>query len=96
MAEFKLTLRARRDLEGIAIYTAHNFGEAQSFRYRDELLSAFNLLAEFPFLGRDFGHVKRGLRRHEHASHTIFYRPTKDGVLIQRILGANQDPVRHL
>lgn len=47
-------------------------------------------------MGRDYSHVKEGYRRHEHERHSLYYKRTKTGVLITRILGPGQDPIRNL
>lgn len=47
-------------------------------------------------MGRDYSHVKEEYRRHENERHSIYYKRTKTGVLITRILGPGQDPIRNL
>jgi toxin ParE1/3/4 len=80
----------------IAQYTLTQFGAEQSRRYRDGLLATLDALADHPLMGSDQGHVRPNLRRHVYQSHTIYYRQPADGVVIQRILGPGQDPLRQL
>lgn len=56
----------------------------------------FQMLAEFPDLGRDAGRIRPGYRKIETASHSVFYRKTQDGVLIVRILHQSMDFGSHL
>ncbi len=73
------------------------FGLAQADAYVAGLERAFALLADYPRLGRDFGFVKPGVRRHESQSHSIYYRIDDNGdVFVLRVLGGAQDPGRHL
>ena len=80
----------------IARYTTAQFGIQQAHVYRDGLLATLDALAEQPLMGSDQGHIRAKLRRHICKSHTIYYRPVVDGVVVQRILGPGQDPLRHL
>lgn len=94
MADYALTRRAESDLADIAEFTTERFGTDQARGYRDGLIEAFELIARFPALGTDQGHLKPGARRLVHGSHAIYYRQRRDGVLILRILGPGQDPTR--
>jgi len=96
MGRYVLSRRAEDDLAGIAVYTIENFGVAQARIYRDLLVRSCELLAENPRMGRDYGRVVVGIRRHDTRGHAIFYRIEAHGILIVRILGRDQDPVRHL
>ena len=93
---YRLTPKAQDDLENIYRYSYENFGERQADSYYDGLLECFDLLSENPRLGREYDAIEQGLRRHEHERHVIYYEIEDRGVLILRILGANQDPARHL
>ncbi len=94
---YRLSNEARNDLREIYTYSYDNFGVHQADNYYDGLLSCFELLSDNPHMGRAFNEVIQGLRRHEHESHVIYYEIEEDmNVLILRILGANQDPARHL
>lgn len=78
----------------IARYTILQFGREQAHAYRDGLLETFDALAEHPLMGSDQRHVRPGLGRHVYQSHTVYYRPERNGVVILRILGPGQDPLR--
>ena len=96
MTKVRLLHRAEADLILIARYTTEQFGAQQAYVYRDGLLATLDALAERPLMGSDQGHIRANLRRHVYKSHTIYYRPAADGVLVQRILGPGQDPLRQL
>ena len=96
MADYPLTPDADADLAAIYEYSILNFGLARARSYVLGLHHAFGLLGEFPRLGRDFSRVKPNCRRHDYASHLIYYRLEDDGVLILRVLHESQDPLRHL
>jgi toxin ParE1/3/4 len=93
---YRLTPKARDDLENIYRYSYENFGERQADIYYDSLLECLDLLGDNPRMGREFNEIEHGLRRHEHASHVVYYEIDNEGVLILRILGARQDPAQHL
>lgn len=96
MARFVLTAKAEDDLAAIAGFTIKTFGVEQARCYRDVLKASFELLADNPELGRDYGRVRIGLRRFESRSHSIYYTASRQGVLIVRVLHARQDPARYL
>jgi toxin ParE1/3/4 len=80
----------------IARYTVLQFGREQVKSYGAGLLETLDALAEYPLMGSDQGHIRPALRRHVYKSHTIYYRPERNGVVVQRILGPGQDPLREL
>ena len=96
MSGYRLTLEADRDVEGIARESVKRWGWDRAEAYVRDLHRAFDLLSTFPDLGREIGHVRRGYRRLERASHVIFYTRIDDGVLIGRVLHRRMKPGRHL
>jgi len=96
MAAYRLTAKAQSELDHVYEYSIFSFGLAKAQAYLTGLHRAFGLLSEHPRMGRDCSHLRKGLRRHEHVSHSIFYRQTKGGVLIVRVLGPGQDPTREV
>jgi toxin ParE1/3/4 len=95
MGKFRLSRRAEADLLGIAEFTIREWGKSQAARYLDELETCCQMLADNPGLGRPCGHVRPGLRRHEHGKRVLFYRQEKNGILISRILHERMLPERH-
>lgn len=97
MAAYRLSAAADADIDAIYEYSILNFGLAVAREYLAELIARFELLAEHADWGSDYGDLVPGLRRYEHTSHSIYFTRLDDGdVLIIRVLGARQDPARHL
>ena len=95
-AGYRLTNKAENRIAAIFEYSTLTFGIGTARDYVADLHHVFGLIAQHPALGRDVGFIRPGIRRHEHGSHSIYYRPIKRGVLIVDILGSRQDPGRHL
>jgi len=96
MADYELTKLAQKELDGIYEYSILNFGMAKARSYVQGLHACFKTLADNPRMGRDYFHVKNDYRRHEYESHTVYYKITKAGVLVTRVLGSAQDPFKKL
>ena len=92
MTGYRLTRQADRNLGEIYLYAAEQFGICQADKYADELEHVFDLLAAHPLMGRPADKIRAGLRRHEHAGHVIFYRPTGEGVLIVTLIHRRMRP----
>lgn len=96
MAYYQLTNKAEREIESIYEYSIAHFGLRVARSYTSGLHDCFDLLAENPSWGSDYGFLKAGLLRYEYRSHAVYYQPLQDGVLIVRVLGSKQDPARHI
>ncbi|MDD5319808.1 MAG: type II toxin-antitoxin system RelE/ParE family toxin [Methylococcales bacterium] len=96
MAKCRLSKRAEKDLSNIAIYTIQHFGIKQARLYRDGLFKTFDTITEFPLIGSEQSHIKPKVRRFVYESHTIYYRVNSNDIVILRILGPGEDPLRHL
>jgi len=96
MACYRLSKNAVQDVKSIYRYSLENFGGHRANEYAADMEACLSLLTDNPEMGRDFAEIREGLRRHEHQSHVIYYRKDKNDILILRILGAAQDPARHL
>ena len=96
MASYRLLRRAAADLRTIAVYTIDQFGLEQAQSYGEGILATLDAIAEHPMMGSDQSRIRPGLRRHVYESHAIYYRVAADHVVIQRILGPGQDPLRHV
>jgi toxin ParE1/3/4 len=96
MAIYQLTNKAEIEIENIYEYSIINFGLQVAQGYLLGLHDCFDLLADHQSFGTDYGFIKSGLLRYEYRSHSIYYQPTEDGILIVRVLGAKQDPARHI
>jgi len=95
VAVVRFSRLAATDLLRIGLYSLETWGEDQAARYLDQLEECCQMLAERPNLGRPCSEIRPGLRRMEHASHVIFYRPKRGGILVSRILHKRMLPERH-
>ncbi len=86
MAEFTLTPKAARELEEIGDVTKARWGAAQADKYIAQINSRIALVANNPFLGKDRGDLRPGLRSIASGRHRIFYQQTPEGIEIWRIL----------
>jgi toxin ParE1/3/4 len=93
---FKLTRAAKRDLTEIARYTLERWGDDQRKRYLTQLDARLRWIARNPRLGVASDDIRPGYWRCREGRHVIFYRVTKGGVDIVRILHARMVPKRHL
>lgn len=97
MAEFEFSAEADEDIQGIYRYTAMHFGVGQADRYADQLLSSVIMAARFPLTGRSFTtRAGAALRQYNVGRHAIFYRQTRTGILVVRVLHQMMDFDAHL
>ena len=96
MAEYRLTPKAQRDLDGIFDYTVERWGLAQALRYTDLIEAACAKLAEAPLQSQDCALIRPGYRRRNVEQHAIYFRQTSYGIAVVRILHQSMDAARHL
>jgi toxin ParE1/3/4 len=82
MAAYSLSSKAVSDLGGIYDYTILNFGLEQARAYLLALQERFQMLADYPGVGRSATQLAPELRRHAYQSHIIFCIPKEKGALI--------------
>ncbi|MYB17619.1 MAG: type II toxin-antitoxin system RelE/ParE family toxin [Holophagales bacterium] len=91
MAVYRLSRKAASDIEDIYSYTIEQHGLASARKYLNGLHSCFELLAEYPMLGRRADRIAPGVRRHEFQAHVVFYVQREGSVRIARVLHARMD-----
>ncbi|MBN8944974.1 MAG: type II toxin-antitoxin system RelE/ParE family toxin [Rhizobiales bacterium] len=96
MAEFRLSPRAQRDLDGIFDHTVKQWGLPQALRYADRTEAVCASLAEAPQQSQDCAALRPGYRRRHIEQNVIYFRPTSYGIAIIRILHQRMDRARHL
>lgn len=96
MAEYRLSPRAQRDLDGVFDYTVTRWDLAQALRYTDLIEAACADLAEAPQQAQGCAHIRPGYRRRGVEQHVIYFRPTSYGIAVARILHQRMDAARHL
>ena len=92
MAKYRLTKRADKDLLAIYLYTVERFGQEQAERYTHDIKECFELLASNPHMGRGADEIRKGVRRHEHAGHVIFFREDRQGLLVLAVVHRRMRP----
>ena len=96
MAEYRLSPRAQRDLDAIFDYTVAHWDLSQAMRYTDLIEAACADLAEAPQQAQGCAHVRPGYRRRSVGQHVLYFRPTRYGIAVIRILHQRMDEGRHL
>ena len=96
MPEYRLSAAADQDLTEIYRYSYYEFGEYQTDAYFASLDEALLSLAENPELGRDVSLLRAGYRLLVHQRHSIYYKKTRRGVTVVRILGPGMSADRNL
>ena len=96
MSRYRLTPKARADLDTIWSHTEECWGADQAELYVRSIKSVIESAAESPKLGRPCDEVRPGYRRRTSGSHILFYRIADDGIEIIRILHSRMDIEQHL
>lgn len=92
---YKLSVLAAEDFAAIYEYTLLNFGARQADSYTDDLEAVFHLLSASPLMGHECPEIAKGVRRHDHQKHAIFYRQHEAGIFIIRLLHQQMEPMKH-
>ncbi|MDQ0839740.1 type II toxin-antitoxin system RelE/ParE family toxin [Sphingomonas faeni] len=96
MAEYRLSPRAQRDLDGVFDHTVAHRGLPQAMRYTDLIEAACADLAEAPQQAQDCANIRPGYRRRSVEQHVIYFRLTGYGIAVIRILHQRMDAARYL
>ena len=96
MSRYVLSPQAEADLGEIWDFTVKTWGEKQAEDYIRLLVGAIEAVAEHPRRGRPCDEVRKGYRRYLAGSHIIFFRKTKSGIDVVRILHSRMDFEQHL
>ncbi len=96
MADYRLTAEADRDIFEIARFTLETWDEVQTDRYLNGLHDTFRELANEPTLGTKSDDIRPSYFRRRYRSHMIFYKTSRAGILIVRVLHVRMDYLRHL
>ena len=83
---YKLSASAIGDIFELVHYGNDRFGVSQTKRYQSGLLATVALLAEKPMVGRSARQAGTGLRRHGYGNHVIFYTPSGQDIIVERII----------
>lgn len=95
-SKYKLSKLAQSHLHKIKSYTVEDFSEYQWNSYRERLLTAFQMLADTPAVGRNCDELSPGGFYFPVGKHTAYF-TKKDGyILIVAVLSQSQLPQNHL
>jgi len=91
----RLAPAARRDLDEIWLYVAHESGsEDAATRVVEHIVEKFAMFVRFPFIGRDIGaEMHPDVRTFPADRYVIFYRPTESEIRVLRVIHAARDAV---
>jgi toxin ParE1/3/4 len=95
MAEYRFSPKSRRDLNDIFDYTVARWGLDQAFRYDMLIEVACSEIAKSPLQAPSCDNIKPGYRRWRIEQHIIYFRQTRYGIAISRILHGRMDATRH-
>lgn len=95
---YKISVKAKDDIENIWLYTFKNWSLAQADRYIHLIFDEIEYVAGHPASGRDYRHVRENYRCSKVKSHLIFYRivESKNEIEIIRVLHQQMDIERRL
>ncbi len=96
MAEYRLSPKAQRDLDGVFDYTVAQWGLPQALRYADLIEAACASLAEAPLQSQSCATIRPGYRRRNVEQHVIYFRQARYGIAVIRILHQRMDAPRRL
>ena len=83
-------------LQKIRNYTVTNFSELQWNNYKDNLLTAFQMLADNPAVGRSCDELYPNGFYFPVGKHTAYFTKEDGFILIVAVLGQSQLPQNHL
>lgn len=92
---FRLSHRARGDLDAIWTYTAKTWSQAQAESYVAEILTTIESLARGERVGRK-ANLGGAYLKQPVGSHVVFYRIGDGRLLVVRVLHQRMDFERHL
>jgi len=95
-ADYRLTPKAREDLEAVWLYSLQEWGAAQTDRYIDDLTTAFEFLASSSKAGTLCENIRPGYRKYPVIRHVAYYRETNYCIENIRVLHDRMLASRHL
>lgn len=93
---YKLSKLAQNHLLKIKSYTVANHSESQWNVYKNDLLTAFQMLADNPEIGRSCEELYQGGFYFPIGKHTAYFTKENGFILFVAVLGQAQLPSNHL
>lgn len=80
MGEYRLSPKAKDDMESVWLYSLSEWGVEQTHLYYDGLIDGFEFLVENPSVGVVCNEIREGYRRYRVKRHVIYYRQKTHGI----------------
>ena len=96
MPRYQLTNAADEDLAELYAYSFIEFGEQRADAYFESLEECLQTLAEKPNLGVGVDLLRQKYLRFVHERHSVYYKKSKAGILVVRVLGPGMSADRNL
>lgn len=93
MSRFRVLSRAQADLKDIREWIEQD-NPPRAASFVAELVEHFGRLAEQPLIGRSRQEMGAGVRSMPHGDFVIFYRPTRTGISVYRVIHGRRDTRR--
>jgi len=90
-SNYKTSKLAEEDLLAIFLHGIENYGVKKAQQYSAEIDRTFNLLADYPGMGKTREELFPGALSFSVGSHIIFYRKITEQIEIARILHRRMD-----
>jgi toxin ParE1/3/4 len=91
-AKYRISEKARDDLERIWFYTLHEWSEKQADRYHRLLIDEIEYIVDNNELSQNMDHVRLGYRMSKVKSYMIFFKKSEDNIIeVIRILHQMMD-----
>ena len=96
MPNYQLSNAADEDLSELYAYSYAEFGENRADAYFDSLENCLQRLADRPQLGLNVSPLRNDYLRFVHQKHSIYYKRSRTGILVVRVLGPGMSAERNL
>ncbi len=93
-SRLRLSRKARADLDEIWVYVARQQSLEAADHLIDSIMERFSLLVSTPGMGRRREEMGSGVRSFPVGNYVIYYRRTKGGLRISRVLHGARDAGR--
>ena len=81
----RVSARAEADIRSIAAWIARD-SEQAALKWARELHQTITATADTPGIGTDRSHLRRGLRSVPFGNYLIFFKPTRNGIQVARVI----------
>lgn len=86
----RISARAEADIRSIAAWIARD-SEQSALKWADDLHEKIMAMADTPGIGTDRSYLRRGLRSVPFGNYLIFFKSTRNGVHVVRVIHGSQN-----